>query len=116
MRWRLIVLGVLAVAFAIACVICTSVAVDLSFRAQQAYGDAQDNIPTIEQMDESNRLYQESWGLQILMTPLVVGSLSCALAVPAVLGRRWQLREAARQTGQPGQAAGPRTMSEAGST
>ena len=105
MRWRLIVLGVLAVAFATGCAVCATVAVDLSFRAQQVYGDVQETSPTIEQMDESNRLYQESWGLQILMTPLVVGSLSCALAVPAVLGRRWQLREAAALAGQvrPGQ-------------
>lgn len=95
MRWRLIVLGALAVAFGIGFAVCTNAAVDLSFRAQAAYGDVQNNAPTIEQMDESNRLYQESWGLQLLMTPLTVGSLSCALAVPAVLGRRWQLREAA---------------------
>jgi hypothetical protein len=97
MRWRLIVLGVLTIAFGIGCAACANAAVDLSFRAQQIYGDVQQNSPTIEQMDESNRLYQQSYGLQIMMTPLAVGSLSSALAVAAVLGRRWQLREAAAQ-------------------
>ena len=96
MRWRLIVLGALAIAFAVACVVSTNAAVDLSFRAQEAYQDLQNDPPSIEQMDESNRLYQQSWGLQLLMTPLAVGSLSCALAVPAVLGRRWQRRQVAQ--------------------
>jgi len=93
MRWRLIVLGALAVGFGIGCVVSTTAAVDLSFRAQQVFGDQQEHQPTVEQMDESNRLYQQSNGLQLLMTPLLVGSLSCALAVPVVLARRWQLRE-----------------------
>jgi hypothetical protein len=100
MRWRLIVLGGLAVAFAIACVFCSTAAVDLSFRAQQAYGDGQQQGPTIEQMAEADRLYRLTYSLQLLMTPLATGALTCGLAITAVLGRRWQLREAAGITPQ----------------
>jgi len=93
MRWRLIVLGALAVLLAIGCVLCATGAVDLAYRAQQVFGDVTQTQPTLEQQDESNRLYQESFGLQLLTTPLAVGSLGSALAVPLVLARRWQLRE-----------------------
>jgi len=103
-RWRLIVLGCLAVALAALLAVCGNAAVDLNYRAQQMYNDAPGNQPTQAQMDESTRLYQESWGLSILLTPLAAGSLISALAIPAVLGRRWQLREAAIAS-QPERAA-----------
>jgi hypothetical protein len=93
MRWRLIVLGLLAVVLGIGCALSALGAVDAAFRAQEIFGDPQ-NPPGIEQQAESNRMYQLSYGLQLLMTPLAFGSLASALAVPAVLGRRWQLREA----------------------
>jgi hypothetical protein len=93
MRWRLIVLAGLAVALAIGCVVCTTGAVDYYFRAQQVYGDVQVQNPTAAQEAESFRLYQHSYGLQLLMTPLAAGSLIFAMAVTAVLGRRWQRRE-----------------------
>jgi hypothetical protein len=95
MRWRLIVLAGLAVALAAGCAFCTTTAVDLYFRAQQIYGNLQEQAPTAAQEAESFRLYQHSYGLQLLMTPLAAGSLICVLAVLAVLGRRWQVREAA---------------------
>jgi len=93
MQWRLIVLGALAIAFAVGCVLCTSVAVDLSYRAQLVWGDVQQKPPTRSQMDEANRLSQQAYGLQLLVTPLAAGSLMSALAIPAVLARRWQVRE-----------------------
>jgi hypothetical protein len=93
MRWRLIVLGALAVAFAIGCILCANGALDRSFRAQQVWSDVQQNPPTNSQMDEANRLSQQSYGLQLVVTPLASGSLMSALAIPAVLARRWQLRE-----------------------
>jgi hypothetical protein len=93
MRWRLIVLGALAVAFAIGCILTANGALDLSFRAQQVWSDVQQNPPTRAQMDDSNRLSQQSFGLQLLVTPLAAGSLMGALAIPAVLARRWQVRE-----------------------
>ena len=95
MRWRLIVLGCLAIALAIGCAALANVAVDLSYRAQQIFTNAQENQPAPSQMDLSTRLWQQSYGLTLLLTPLAAGSLISALAIPAVLGRRWQLREAA---------------------
>jgi hypothetical protein len=47
----------------------------------------------LAQQEESDRLWQQSAGLSLLVTPLAVGSLVSALAVPGVLARRWQLRE-----------------------
>lgn len=88
-------LGVLAAVFAVGCFLCTNATVDLSSRAQQLYGAGQENPPTTRQMDEANRLSQQGYGLQLLVMPLAAGSLMSALAIPAVLARRWQLREAA---------------------
>jgi hypothetical protein len=98
MRWRLIVLGCLAVALAIGCAVCASAASDLSYRAQQFYTDVSQSGPTAAQQAAQTRMFQQSWGLQLLMTPLAAGSLISGLAVPAVLARRWQLREAAAAT------------------
>jgi hypothetical protein len=95
MRWRLIVLGCLAVAFAVGFVLCTVTSLDVSDRAQEVMGNLQTTAPTDEQQAESFHLYQQSFGLTLLMPPLFVGALICGMAVPAVLGRRWQLREAA---------------------
>ncbi len=95
MRWRLIVLGCLAVALGVGCALCASAAVELEHRAQLSFSDVQQNPPTIEQQAASDRMYQQSYGLQLLMAPLAVGSLASALAVPALLGRRWQQREVA---------------------
>ena len=100
MRWRLILLGALAVAFAVGCVLCTNAAVDLSYRAQQVWGDVQQNPPTRRQMDEANRLSQQAYGLQLLMTPLAAGALMGALAIPTVLARRWQVREGEASEGR----------------
>lgn len=94
MLWRLIVLGCLAVGLAIGCVASMNAAIDLSFRSEQIYGDGQKQ-PTVAQMDASTRLSQEAWGLSMLVTPMAAGSFISALAIPAVLGRRWQVREAA---------------------
>ena len=98
MRWRLIVLGCLAVALASGSAACGNAAVDLWSRAQLIYGNGQTQ-PTQAQMDASTRMYQEMSGLSMLMTPLAAGSLFSGLAIPAVLGRRWQLREAAAISG-----------------
>jgi hypothetical protein len=108
MRWRLIVLGCLAVAMAVGCLMCGYAATDLAYRAQQVFGDVQQNPPTPEEQAASNRMSQESWGLQLLMTPLAAGSLISALAVPAILGRRWQLRETAEPRGRKASARASR--------
>jgi hypothetical protein len=100
MRWRLIVLGSLAVALAIGCVLCTKTAIDLQFRAQHVFTGDQQSAPTIEQQSESDRLYFQSYGLQLVIAPLASASLASGLAVPAVLGRRWQVREAAKSAGR----------------
>ena len=91
MRWRLIVLGLLALALAVSFALCTHASVDLSFRGQQVFSGAQQ--PTQKEQDEATRLFRQSSALQLVGTPLATGSLICALAIPAVLGRRWQLRE-----------------------
>jgi len=91
MRWRLIVLGLLALVLGVGCALCAMGAVDAAFRAQEIFGDPQ-NPPGIEQQAASNRMYQLSYGLQLLTTPLAFGSLASALAVPAVLARRWQVQ------------------------
>jgi len=95
MRWRLIVLGCLAIAMAIGCVASTNATMDLQYRAQQIYGHSDQSQPTQAEMDKATRLSQQAWGLSILVTPLGSGSAISALAIPAVLARRWQLREAA---------------------
>lgn len=101
MRWRLIVLGLLAVALGAGCALSAMGAVDAEFRAQEIFGDPQ-TPPSIEQQDASNRMFQQSYGLQLLMMPLAFGSLGSALAVPVVLGRRWQLRQAAESDARGG--------------
>lgn len=93
MRWRMIVLGLFAVAMAAGCAVCMTASADLSYRAQRIFGDVQTHPPTLAQQEESDRMWQQSSGLSLLVTPLAVGSLVGLLAIPAVLARRWQPRE-----------------------
>lgn len=117
MRRRLIVLGLLAIALGFGCALAAVGAVDASFRAQEIFGDPQ-NPPSIQQQDASNRMFQQSYGLQLLMMPLAFGSLASTLAVPVVLGRRWQVRQAADSTTRRAavQSEGTLTINDAGST
>jgi len=96
MRWRLLVLGALAILLAVGGVLCGNAAIDLEMRANAVYSDVQNTPPTISQMDEATRLSQESYGLGLLMTPLAAGALMCGVAIVAVLALRWQRREAVR--------------------
>lgn len=92
MRWRLIVLGVLAVVLGIVVAVALFGAAELSSRSQRIYSAAGESVPTQKQQDEANRLIQQAGGLEQLITPLATGSLACGLAILLVLGRRWQLR------------------------
>jgi len=93
MRWRLILLALLTIAMSLGCAASVNAAADLGYRAQRVFVDVQNDPPSQAQQDESNRLSQESLGLQLLVMPLAFGSLAGALAITLVLARRWQLRE-----------------------
>ena len=88
---RLIVLGALVLLLGIAVAVCTWGSLELMSQMQVIYEGTQQ--PSQKQMDAADALATQAYTLQLLVTPLAVGSLLSALAVPIVLARRWQLRE-----------------------
>ncbi|MEO6534217.1 MAG: hypothetical protein ABIO06_11670 [Pseudolysinimonas sp.] len=94
MRWRLAVLGLLSVALGVGFVLCTLSTAEMSYRGQQVFNNSQQQQPSPAQQADADRLFRQSSALDLALTPLAIGSLVCALAIPAVLGRRWQVREA----------------------
>ena len=92
MRWRLIVLGLLAVALGVLVGICVHGSAELSYLGQKVFTESTPQ-PTVAQQEAATRAFQQSAVLQVLILPLAMGSLSCALAIPAILATRWNLRE-----------------------
>lgn len=96
MRWRLIVLGVLAITLAVVTWLCVRVCGEMFADGQQIYTTSGGNQPSQKVMDAATRLFQTAAALQQLVTPLATGAILSGLAVLLILARRWQLLDARR--------------------
>ena len=90
MRWRVAVMIAMAVLLGAAALFCVAESSTLSSAGQRVYQDVSQNGPTIAQQEAANQAFQASSALQVLSTPLVVGSLLAVIGVVMVLAIRWQ--------------------------
>jgi hypothetical protein len=90
MRWRVAVMIAMAVVLGAGALFCIVQSSALSSAGQRVYQDVSQNGPTIAQQEAANQAFQASSALQVLSTPLVVGSLLAVIGVVMVLTIRWQ--------------------------
>ncbi len=90
MRWRVALLIAMAVLLGAAALFCVAESSTLSSAGQRVYQDVGQNQPTIEQSADASRFFQASSALQVLSTPLAVGSLLAVVGMLMVLAIRWQ--------------------------
>jgi hypothetical protein len=90
MRWRVAVMIAMAVVLGAGALLCVVQASALSDVGQRVYQDVSQSGPTVAQQEAANVAFQASSALQVLSTPLVVGSLLAVIGVVMVLAIRWQ--------------------------
>ena len=90
MRWRMAVMIAMAVLLGAGALFCVVESSTLSSAGQRVYEDVGQNQPTVAQAEAANRFFQASSALQVLSTPLAVGSLLAVVGVLMVLAIRWQ--------------------------
>ena len=93
MRWRLIVLGGLAVVLAAFSEYCVWQAGALLDRGQKMYQVVDPSGPSQAVQEAANRLFQSGYVLQQLVTPIATGAVVSGLAVLILLARRRQLQD-----------------------
>jgi hypothetical protein len=90
MRWRVAVLITMAVLLSAGALLCIVQANTLSEAGQRVYENVGQTQPTIAQQVAANQAFQAASALQVLSTPLAVGSLLAVVGVLMVLAIRWQ--------------------------
>ena len=89
MRWRVAVMIAMAMLLGAGALLCTVQASALSDVGQRVYQDVGQNQPTDAQQEAASVAFQASSALQVLITPLAVGSLLAVIGVLMVLAIRW---------------------------
>ena len=90
MRWRVALMIAMAVVLGAGALLSIVQANALSDVGQRLYQDIGQNQPTVAQQEAANVAFQASSALQVLSTPLAVGSLLAVIGVLMVLAIRWQ--------------------------
>ena len=90
MRWRVAVLIAMAGLLGAGALLCVVESNTLSEAGQRVYENVGQNQPTAAQADAANQAFNASSVLQLLSTPLAIGSLLAVVGVLLVLAIRWQ--------------------------
>jgi len=96
MRWRSIVLAILAIGFGITAGVCIEVVIRLETAISAIYSGDANNL-TAAQIASAAAMQAQGTALYLLTGPLVVGSLICLVGFLVVLAWRWQSRRSPEQ-------------------